>query len=308
MKLRALFALLFLFAASALSQDPKQDPKQDPPKTDEDPIAAQLLKDKEAYIAAQEKAREDMLKTFDKYYDSVKNNKALKIEAQLAQLEKIEAEKKAFEESGLPPTFPALKGALSEYRSALKKAETQCKAAFEKAAKAYRDKGDIKAAGGTLDEMKEFLAGAPGASAVPVVIMCGNSNKVLGLSDKDADDGTRVVTADYVKGDQTQLWKVLPAGDGWVYIENVKSGLVMTANGKDSGTDLIISKKKMPVSDYQLWKLPPVPNVTGAVRVVPKPSGLPIGVWGKSKDAGAHLVLWTDSNETHRYFGFRPPK
>jgi hypothetical protein len=42
--------------------------------------------------------------------------------------------------------------------------------------------------------------------------------------------------------------------------------------------------------------------------VVPKPSGKPLGIFARSKDAGAHLVLWTDESEPHRLFGFFPPK
>src|SRR5437764_10023750 len=109
MRVRTLFALLLVAAAPAFAQDPKSDPKADPktdPKTDtkvDDPTAAQLLKDKEAYIAALDKARDDMFKAFDKYYESVKGDKNLKIETQLMRLEKIEAEKKAFDENGVVP-------------------------------------------------------------------------------------------------------------------------------------------------------------------------------------------------------------
>jgi hypothetical protein len=300
MKARLAFAPLFLLATSLLAQESKTESKPA-----DDPIAAQLLKDKEAYVAAVEKAKEDVLKAFDKYYESVKNNKSLKIDAQLAQLEKIEAEKKAFDENGVPPTLPALKVALSEFRTAQKKAEAVGKAAFEKAAKAYRDKGDVKTAGAVLDEMKEFLA--KGAAASPTMIRCGNSNLVLGLRGGKTDEGTLVVTTEYVKGDQTQLWRTVSAGDGWVYIENVKSGMVMTANGKHNGVELHIAKKK-DGSEYQLWKLTPVPAFKDTVRIVPKPSGLPIGIDGRSKNAGARILLWEDSNENHRYFGFFPPK
>jgi len=161
MNARLLLAALVLFAASA-----RVALKAD----EEDPIAAQLLKDKEVYVAAQTKAKEEMLKAFDKYYESVKNNKTLKIEAQLAQLEKIEAEKKAFEASGATPTLAGLKVALSEYRTAQKKAEAACRLGFEKAAKAYRDAGDVKAAVATLDEMKEFLA-RPAAAPAGVLLL-----------------------------------------------------------------------------------------------------------------------------------------
>ena len=194
---------------------------------------------------------------------------------------------------------------MSEFRTAQKKAEGVCKAAFEKAAKAYRDKGELKTASATLEEMKEFLASAAGASAIPKIIRCGNSNLVLGLQGGKTEDGTKVVTTESVKGDQTQLWKVVPAAGGWVYIENVKSGLVMTANGKNNGTELVISKKDT-TSEYQLWKLTPVTTVKDAVKIVPNRAAGRRDL-GQSTDLDG-LVVWTDSNENHRYFGFFPPK
>jgi hypothetical protein len=307
MNVRLLLAALALFAASALALRADED----------DPIAAQLLKDKEAFVKAQGKAKENVLKAFDKHYETVKNNTALKIEVQLAQLEKIEAEKKAFDENGVPPTLTGLKVAMSEYRAAQKKDELACKAAFEKAAKAYRDKGDVKLAAATLEEMKEFLAKAPGATtgtggaaaAAPSVIPNAVAGKILGLQNGKTDEGTKIMTADYVKGDQTQLWKVVPAADGWVYIENIKSGLVMTANGKGNGTEVIISKKATPANENQLWKITPVMGVKDAVKVFAKPSGRLIGVDAKSKNAGARILLWDEQgNEPAQIFAFTPPK
>src|SRR5262245_47945848 len=129
MRTRALFAPLFLLTVPLLAREPAET---DPKPTD-DPIAAQLLKDKEAFVASLDKAKQEVLKAFDKYYDLVKNNKSLKIDVQLAQLEKIEAEKKAFDENGVPPTLTGVKVALSEFRTAQKKAEATCKTAFETA-------------------------------------------------------------------------------------------------------------------------------------------------------------------------------
>ena len=136
---------------------------------------------------------------------------------QLAQLEKIEAEKKAFDENGMPPTLPALKVALSEYRAAQKKAEAACKLAFEKAAKAYRDNGDLKLASAVLEEMKEFLAKTPTAAAVgagTVVLTSTHSGKVIGLSRGKMDEGTHIVTADYVKGDRRSCGRSCPRPTG----------------------------------------------------------------------------------------------
>ncbi len=300
MNARLPLAALILFAMSSLAALRADD---------EDPIGEQLLKDKEAHVATLVKAREDVLKGFDKYYEAVKNDKSLKVAPQLAQLEKIEAEKKAFEEDGVSPTLPGLRVAMSEYRTTLKRSETQCKQAFDKAAKAYRDKGDVKSAGAVLEEMKEFLAKAPGAGAAggasaASVIACGVSDKVWGI-----DNEGKVVTAAYVKGDQSQMWKIVPAGNGWSYIENAKTGMVVTAIGKGNGADAHLTKKAAQVSDDQLWKVTALPAVKDAVKFIGKTSGKCLGVDGKSRDAGARIRTWTDQGaEPAQYFGFAAPK
>jgi hypothetical protein len=307
MSFRILLVATLLTSTVALAQDKKVDP----PNGDDDPIAVQLLKDKETYIATMEKAKEKLLKAFDRYYETVKNNKSLKLELQLAQLEKIEAEKKAFEESGTMPGSVGMKVAVSEFRTAQKKAEIPVKAAFEKAAKAYRDKGEVKTAGATLEEMKEFLAkdptvGGPATGGVGVAIVARHSDKVLAPS--GADDGSKVVTANFVKGDQTQRWKTVAAGDGYVYIENIKTGMVMTATGKNNGAEVTISKKMAPASETQLWKMTPVVGQKDVYKVFAKPSGKLYGVDAKSKDAGARILLWADQNESCQMFGFVIPK
>ena len=277
------------------SQDPKTDPKPS-----NDSIAAELLKDKEAYAASVEKAKQEVLKAFDKYFENVKNNKALKIDVQLAQLEKIEAEKKAFDDSGVPPTMPALKVALNEYRAAQKKAEALCKLAFEKAAKAYRDNGDLKLASAALEEMKEFLAKTPTAAAVgvgTVFLVSTHSGKVIGLSRGKMTEGTHIVTADYVKGDQTQLWKIVPAADGYAFIENVKSGLVIACDGKNNGSAGPYIEKKKDGDDGQLWKLNPVRNMKGSVVFVRKGTDRVLAITQASKNAGIGIILWDDSSD-----------
>jgi hypothetical protein len=304
MRIHALFALLFFLGASVLAQEP---PKQDPPKTD-DPIAAQLLKDKEAHVAALDKAREGVLKAFDKHYETVKNNKSLKIEVQLAQLEKIEAEKKAFDENGVPPALPGMKVALSEFRAAQKKSEATCKLAFEKAAKAYRDKGEVKTAVAVLEEMKEFLAKTPTAAAVGagnVVLVSTHSGKVIGLTRGNSDEGTRIVTADYVRGDHTQVWKIVPAADGYAYIENVKSGLVIACDGKNNGSPGHIEKKK-DGDEGQLWKLNPVRNMKGSVVFVRKGTDRALAITQGSKNAGIGIILWDDPTDNGPERGFTP--
>lgn len=296
--------LLVPFIALAIAPFAGSRPAED------DPIAEQLLKEKEAFVEAQSKAKEAVLKAFDKHYETVKNNKSLKIEAQLAQLEKIEAEKKAFDESGVPPSLMALRVALSEYRTAQKKAETACKAAFEKAAKVYRDKGDVKTAGAVLEEMKEFMAKVPSASgataSAAVVLVSTHSGKVIGLARGNTDEGTKIVTADYVRGEQTQLWKLVPAADGYFYIENVKAaGLVIAVDGKGNGSVGHIEKKK-DGDDGQLWKLNPVRNMKGSVVFVRKGTDRVLAITQGSKAAGIGIILWDDSTNNGPEHGYTP--
>lgn len=290
---------LLLVASALLAQD-----KKDPPKVD-DPIAEQLAKDKEVYAAATAKAREGMLAAFDKHFTVVKNSKSLKIDAQVAALEKIETEKKAFEESGVPPSLTALKDALTAYRAAQKKADAVGKAAFEKAAKAYKDKGDIKTAGDVLDDWKDLQAKS-GAGQPAYTITSALSSKVVGLGGK-VESGTRLVTADYVKGDQSQLWRSVKAGDGYFYIQNVKTGLFVTL---PSGTqDIVITEKKSDGAG-QLWKSLPLtlPDAKGAVRLNLKGGTRVMGVDGRSKNANARIIIWLDDDHPSQWFGLFPPK
>ena len=96
--------------------------------------------------------------------------------------------------------------------------------------------------------------------------------------------------------------------DGWSYIENVKSGLVWACNGSGNGGDTVLAKKKDGEA-AQLWKVKPLTGVKDAVKFYCKLSDKPIGVDGKSKDAGARIRLWTDQGaEPAQYFGFVTPK
>ena len=300
MRCRQFICLPLLFAASlVLAQD-----KKDPPKGD-DPIAQQLAKDKEAYAAATEKAREGMLAGFDKYFTAVKNSKTLKIDAQVTLLEKIEAEKKAFEESAVPPALPGLKDALAYYRAAQKKADAAGKAAFEKAAKAYKDMGNVKAAGDTLDEWKELQAKA-GAALTAYTITAAHSSKVVGLGGKNSE-GTRLVTADYAKGDQSQLWRSIKSDDGYFYIQNVKTGLFATL--PEGAQDIVVAAKKASGAG-QLWKSVPltIPDAKGAVKLTLKGGTRLMAVDGGSKNANARIIIWSDENDSSQWFGLFPPK
>lgn len=270
---------------------------------DADPIAAALRQDKEAYAAGLEKAKAAVLAAFDKHYEAVKADKSLKIEVQLARLGKIDAEKKAFDEAGTPPSLPGLKVALSEYRTAQKKAEATCKLGFEKAAKAYRDAGDVKAAVAVLEEMKEFLARPPGAPAGVVVLLSRHSGKVVSGT---GGAGTKVYTADYVRGDSAQLWRAAPGGDGWFYLEQTKSGLVLAVTGRNDGSEAVLAAK-VAGSDRQLFKSAPVATAKDTVKLINKGGdGRALGIDARRKDSGARVLLWTDNGGTSEWWTLAP--
>ena len=223
-------------------------------------------------------------------YESVKNNKSLKIEAQLAQLEKIEAEKKAFDEGGTLPTLAGMKVALSEYRTAQKKAEDACKPAFEKAAKAYRDKGDVKTAGVDAggDEGvpgqgpgRRPAAGRPGQHRRPAL---GQGSRARRRQDRRRHEG-RDRRLRQGRPDAVVEGGAGRRGVGVHREREDRDG--DDRQRKNNGTDVIIAKKAQPADEHQLWKTTAVPARRTCSSSSPSRAASRSGVDGKSKDAGA---------------------
>jgi len=291
--MRRSVVVLGLFAVVALPLAAQK------PKPAEDPIAVQLLKDKEAYSAALDAAKEDLLKAFDKQYELVKGNKKLKLAVQIATLEQLEAEKKAFDESGKLPTSDRMKVALSEYRLTLRKAHDRCADAFETAAKAYRDKGDIKVAAATLDEMKAFLNNDPSTVAKTFLIVLRHSGKVIAPV---GDEKSAVLTAELVKGDEHQLWTSQHVENGWYYIFHKKSGLYLDGSERD----VTIRKKNPTLPESQLWRFAPVADSKDAFKFFVR-NGSAMGVASKLRSAGARMLMGGDENAPWMQFIMMPP-
>jgi len=274
----------------------------------DDPVAAQLRKDKEAYVAAILKAKGELLKEFDRQYELVKADKTMKVDVQLALLQGLEAEKKAFDQTGRLPVSLQMKVGVSEYLSTGKRAVEACKAAYETAAKAYVAKGDTQPARAWLDEGRAFFAApaapAPAAGTSVFVIQSKWSGKVLTPRDRDSAENTKLVQMDYVKGDETQMWRAVPSEDGWYFLENVKTGLAMGVHrdGKNNGAEVVTVPKRVG-SDYQQWKPVPVPNDKGIFRFVNRGSGKNFGVDAKSLNSGARILIWTEEDHDAQRFG-----
>lgn len=280
---------------------------QEPAKPADDPIAEKLTKVKEAYVQELGKAKEAVLKACDKRYEEIKSLKSLKLETQLKQLEAVEAEKKAFEENDTLPTSLNLKPAVSDYRTAVKKAEGALKAGFDDAAKAYRDKGDVKAASATLAEYKEFVA-APAAGGPPKTFVIAVSTGMV-IAPDGGTEGSKVRTAEYSKKDEGQLWKAVPTADGYCLIEHVKTGLLLSVSnkGKGNGSEIVLAKKDAKSTDSQEWKTAPVQG-KNLVKFVNKNSGKVFGVDNRSTKSGERILQWDDENHQAEWFTVIAPK
>ena len=97
----------------------------------------------------------------------------------------------------------------------------------------------------------------------------------------------------------------MPAADGYAFIENVKSGLVIACDGKNNGSAGRIEKKK-DGDDGQLWKLNPVRNMKGSVVFVRKGTDRVLAITQASKNAGIGIILWDDSSNNGPVHGFTP--
>jgi len=158
-----------------------------------------------------------------------------------------------------------------------------------------------------LDEGKAFFAApaaVPAAGASVFVIQSKWSGKVLTPRDRDSAENTKLVQLDYVKGDETQMWRAVPSDDGWFFLENVKTGLVMGVHrdGRNNGAEVVTVPKRAG-SDYQQWKPVPVPNDKGIFRFVNRGSGKNFGVDAKSLNSGARILIWTEEDHDAQRFG-----
>jgi hypothetical protein len=96
---------------------------------DADPIRAELTKAKKAHAEADAKAKATLLAAIDEAV------KAVAASGDLEGVKTIQAEKKAFEESGKVPSSVRLRAAAAEYQKATRTADTALEKAYDKAIK-----------------------------------------------------------------------------------------------------------------------------------------------------------------------------
>jgi hypothetical protein len=144
--------------------------------------------------------------------------------------------------------------------------------------------------------------GSPAGGGL-VLILSRHSGKVMA----GAGAGAKVLTADYVKGDATQQWRAAPAGDGWFYLEQPKTGLVIAVGGRFDGSEATLAVKAVG-SDRQLFKTVPVPGVKDTIKLLNKGGdGRVLGIDARRKDSGARILLWSDNGGSSEWFALVPP-
>jgi len=151
--------LLFsaLAAAVVLTAAAGQDK---PAVKKDDPIAAELTRAKDEFLATHEKAKERLLAKFAEEEKRLTDSTALKIDDRVKRLKQIQDEKKAFEDLGKLPKAGALKVAVSDYQTKVNAAKQKCETAFDVAAEKYRKKEkDLAATRAVLAEKENFFRG-----------------------------------------------------------------------------------------------------------------------------------------------------
>ena len=150
------------------------------------------------------------------------------------------------------------------------------------------------------------IARAPAAVAAPggvVVILSRDSGKVLAGA---GPVGSKILTADYVKGDPSQLWRAVAGGDGYVYLEQAKTGLVLAVTGLGNGAEAVLAAK-LPAYDRQLWKAVPVAKTKDTVVLQVRGGDRVLGIDARRKDSGARILLWSNNGGSSEFFALVPP-
>lgn len=127
-------------------------------KSADDAIADELSKAKDAYRTAVEKAGDALNDSFDKEIKRLEASTRLKIDVQIKLIEQLQAEKKAFQAAKSLPSSDGMKEAVSQYKIAMKTAQSRCEKAFDTAAEKYRGKKDLIAAKAVLEAKQEFVS------------------------------------------------------------------------------------------------------------------------------------------------------
>jgi len=210
---------------------------------DADPIRAELTKAKKAHAEAEAKARAALLGAID---DAVK---AVAASGDLEGVKTIQAEKKAFEESGKLPSSVRLRAAAAEYQKATHTADAALEKVYDKAIKDATKALKIDLAEAIQAELKEFRS--RGATKVPDKGPVGQ---------RRSDVATKDDLKRFLSGTE---WKWPDSGENAVikfkadgHIGNAdweERGFLMKWEAIDRRTALLIIEKGRPNNRYAIY-------------------------------------------------------
>lgn len=118
-------------------------------------------------------------------------------------------------------------------------------------------------------------------------IICKCSDKAVTIESDSAVEGGNVNQKSYSKNADSQKW-ILKQTDGeWYFIENAKSGLVLSVANESNNDGANVIQASNRNFDSQKWKLEDLND--GTVKIVNKKSSKVLDVAWASKDDGANI-------------------
>lgn len=107
-------------------------------------------------------------------------------------------------------------------------------------------------------------------------------------------------------GTLAQKWKVTCDNEGYCTFESLRSGKMLTADGRTVGSNVIQAEKDLSSSDYsdeQKWQI--APNSVGGFSLISKSSGLALDLSCASTQDGTNVQVWKQNGTSAQSFLFK---
>lgn len=143
--------LVFLCGVLAASADALGD------ETSDDPIAARLEREVSQVTAELVNARQELASEIEAELDRVRNDRRMKIERRLQQIDELKKQQSRFLKEGELPESRRLYADVRAYVQSVNAARIKAEKEYRGAAEAYGRRGELDKARQTLDELRVFL-------------------------------------------------------------------------------------------------------------------------------------------------------
>ncbi|BDI28856.1 hypothetical protein CCAX7_009070 [Capsulimonas corticalis] len=84
--------------------------------------------------------------------------------------------------------------------------------------------------------------------------------KAVSVSNNSTSAGAQIWAWDYTGNEPSQQWDLVDAGNGWYYVKNVRSGLVLDVSGGSTADNAMVQQWTSNQSAAQKWRLQPWGN------------------------------------------------